>query len=129
MSAICQVISRIFANYSGRELMRPHRYSLAVLTVLLSALIPIVAAPSLARGDDPERRDEVRRAVEAGEVLPLAQILERLRGKVSGDVTGIEINREGGRWQYEFRVIERSGRVLEVHVDARTGNIERIEEK
>ena len=109
--------------------MRPHRYSLAVLTVLLSALIPIVAAPSLARGDDPERRDEVRRAVEAGEVLPLAQILERLRDKVSGDVTGIEIDREDGRWRYEFRVIERSGRVLEVHVDARTGNIERIEEK
>ena len=109
--------------------MRPHRYSLIVLTVLLSALIPIVAAPSLARGDDPERRDEVRRAVEAGEVLPLAQILERLRDKVSGDVTGIEIDREDGRWRYEFRVIERSGRVLEVHVDARTGNIERIEEK
>ena len=109
--------------------MRPHRYSLAVLTVLLSALIPIVAAPSLARGDDPENRDEVRRAVEAGEVLPLAKILERVRGKVSGDIAGIEINREDGRWQYEFRVIERSGRVLEVHVDARTGNIERIEEK
>ena len=109
--------------------MRPHRYSLAVLTVLLSALIPIVAAPSLARGDDSERRDEVRRAVEAGEVLPLAQILERVRGKVSGDITGIEINREDGRWRYEFRVIERSGRLLEVHVDARSGNIEQIEEK
>ena len=109
--------------------MRPHRYSLAVLTVLLSALIPIVAAPSLARGDDPERRDEVRRAVEAGEVLPLAQILERLRDKVSGDVTGIEINREGGRWRYEFRVIDRAGRVLEVHVDAHSGSIEQIEEK
>jgi len=109
--------------------MGPHRSSLAVLTVLLSALIPIVGEPSLAHGDDPARRDEVRRAVEAGEVLPLAQILERVRGKVSGDITGIEINREDGRWHYEFRVIERSGRVLEVHVDARTGNIERIEEK
>ena len=109
--------------------MRPHRYLLAVLTVLLSALMPIIAAPSLAHGDDPERRDEVRRAVEAGEILPLAQILERVRGKVSGDITGIEINREDGRWHYEFRVIERSGRVLEVHVDARSGNIEQIEEK
>jgi uncharacterized membrane protein YkoI len=109
--------------------MRPHRSSLAVLTVLLSALMPIVAAPSPAHGDDPKRRDEVRRAVEAGEVLPLAQILEKVRGKVSGDITGIEINHEGGRWHYEFRVIERSGRVLEVHVDARSGNIEQIEEK
>ena len=109
--------------------MRPHRYLLAILTILLSALMPIIAASSLAHGDDPERRDEVRRAVEAGEVLPLAQILERVRGKVSGDITGIEINREDGRWHYEFRVIERSGRVLEVHVDAHSGNIEQIEEK
>ena len=109
--------------------MGPHRSSLAVLTVLLSALIPIVGEPSLAHGDDPARRDEVRRAVEAGEVLPLAQILERVRGKVSGDITGIEIDREDGRWRYEFRVIDRGGRVLEVHVDAHSGNIEQIEEK
>ena len=111
--------------------MRPHRSSLVVLTVLLSALLQIAPAParSFARDDDPERRDEVRRAVEAGEVLPLSQILEKVRLRVSGDITGIEIDREGGRWRYELRVIDHSGRVLEVHVDARSGNIEQIEEK
>lgn len=71
----------------------------------------------------------MRRAVEAGEVLPLSQILEKVRLRVSGDITGIEINREGGRWHYEFRVIDRGGRVLEVHVDAHSGNIEQIEGK
>jgi uncharacterized membrane protein YkoI len=69
------------------------------------------------------------RAVEASEVMPLSQILEKVRLRVSGDITGIEINREGGRWRYEFQVIDRAGRVLEVHVDAHSGDIEQIEEK
>ena len=97
--------------------------------LLVAALASITLAPSHARDDDPERREAVRRAVEAGEVLPLSQILEKVRLSVSGDITGIEVNREGGRWRYEFRVIDGAGRVLEVHVDAHSGSIEQIEEK
>jgi uncharacterized membrane protein YkoI len=87
------------------------------------------SAATVAREDDRERRDAVRHAVEAGDVLPLSQILPRLRGRVAGDVTGVDIERQRGRWRYEFRVIGRDGRVREVYVDARSGEIERIEEK
>nr|WP_316234478.1 PepSY domain-containing protein [Bradyrhizobium sp. SZCCHNR1098] len=83
----------------------------------------------MAREDDRERRDAMRHAVEAGDVLPLSQILPRLRGRVAGDVMGIDVERLRGRWRYEFRVIGRDGRVREVYVDARSGEIERIEEK
>jgi uncharacterized membrane protein YkoI len=106
-----------------------HLLTLARMALLLASLASMAAPPSFARDDDHERREAVRRAVEAGEVMPLSQILERVRGKVSGDITGIEIDREDGRWRYEFRVIDRGGRVLEVHVDARSGDIEQIEEK
>ena len=109
--------------------MRLHHLLPQARMVLLLAAFASMAVPSLARDDDPERRDAVRRAVEAGDVLPLSQILEKLRGRVSGDITGIEIEHEEGRWHYEFRVIDHSGRVLEVHVDARSGNIDQIEEK
>jgi len=96
------------------------------LAVLISlATIAMVAA----REDDRERRDAVRHAVEAGDALPLSQILPKVRDKVAGDVIGVDIERERGRWSYEFRIIGRDGRVLEVHVDARSGEIERIEEK
>ena len=110
--------------------MRLHRLlTVTRMALLLTAFASVTAVPSLAREDESERRDAVRRAVEAGEVLPLSQILEKVRVRVSGDITGVEINREEGRWHYEFRVIDRGGRVLEVHVDARSGNIEQIEEK
>jgi uncharacterized membrane protein YkoI len=110
--------------------MRLHRLLTVVrIALLLTVFASMAARQSFARDDDPERREAVRRAVEAGEVLPLSQILEKVRVKVSGDITGIEIHRKHSRWQYEFRVIDRGGRVLEVHVDAHSGNIEQIEEK
>jgi uncharacterized membrane protein YkoI len=99
-----------------------------ILTILLAALTLAAASPSCAH-DDHERRDAVRRANEAGEVLPLAEILQRVRSQVAGDIAGIEIEREHGRWRYEFRVVDRTGRVLEVLVDAKSGTIEQIEER
>ncbi|WP_456656526.1 PepSY domain-containing protein [Bradyrhizobium sp. JR3.5] len=99
------------------------------MALLTAAFVAITAPPSSARDDDPEHREAVRRVVEAGEVLPLSKILEKIRVRVPGDITGIEINREEGRWHYELRVIDRGGRVLEVHVDAHSGNIEQIEVK
>ena len=59
----------------------------------------------------------------------LADILDALRGKLPGDVAGIEIEHEGGHWRYEFRVVDSQGRLFEIYVDARSGKIERIEEK
>ena len=91
----------------------------------------LVAAPRAAdaRDQDETRRDEVRRAVESGEIHSLADILGTLRGKLPGEVAGVEIEHERGRWRYEFRVVDSQGRLFEVYVDARSGEIERIKEK
>ncbi len=101
----------------------------AISIVLLAAALALAASSAPAREDDQELRDAVRRAVEAGEVLPLPRILDGVRAKVPGDVTGVEIEHKHDRWRYEFRIIDRTGRVLEVHVDARSGDVEKIEEK
>ena len=50
-------------------------------------------------------------------------------GKLPGEVAGVEIERERGRWLYEFRVVDAKGRLYEVYIDAGTGEIERIREK
>ncbi|HEY5167506.1 MAG TPA: PepSY domain-containing protein [Pseudolabrys sp.] len=107
--------------------MRLPRY----LTVLASVAALAAAAPRLAnaRDQDELRRDEVRRAVEAGEIRSLADILDALRGKLPGEVAGVEIEHKDGRWRYEFRVVDSQGRLFEVYVDARSAEIERIKEK
>ena len=98
--------------------------------MVLAAAALVAAAPMAdARDQDEARRDEVRRAVESGEIHSLADILNTLRGKLPGEVAGVEIERKGDRWRYEFRVVDSQGRLFEVYVDARSGEIERIKEK
>lgn len=94
-----------------------------------AALVAAEPRVSDARDQDELRRDEVRRAVETGEIHSLAEILSTLRGKLPGEVAGVEIEHEDGHWRYEFRVVDGQGRLFEVYVDARSGEIERIKEK
>jgi len=78
--------------------------------------------------DDDHAYDRARRAVERGEALPIAQLLERLRPRMPGELVGVEFTREHGRWVYEFRIIDDGGYLLEMHVDAQTGRIMSLEE-
>jgi uncharacterized membrane protein YkoI len=91
----------------------------ASLTVLF--IVPAFA--------EPRDQDDVRQAVERREIRPLADILEVVRGRLPGDVVGVEIERKDGRWMYELRVLDARGRVFDVYVDARSGEIDRTEEK
>ena len=101
--------------------LRPRR----VRTLVLAALLATCAgAPSLARD-----HDEARRAVEAGEIRPLAEILNAVRAKRPGEVVGVKLEREAGAWMYELRVVDDKGRLFEIHVDARSGEVERTKEK
>lgn len=107
------------------------RRNLTVLALLLAVAALVAAAPRLADASDKDdlRRDEVRRAVESGEIRSLADILKAVRGKLPGEIAGVEIERKGGRWLYEFRVVDGQGRLFEVYVDAGSGEIERVKEK
>jgi uncharacterized membrane protein YkoI len=101
-------------------------WRLAGVRVLTAVAVLLVPATALADSRD---HDAVRRAVERGEVRPLAEILERVRDKLPGEVIGVEIERKDGRWLYEFRAVDRRGRLFEVYVDGNSGAIERVKEK
>jgi uncharacterized membrane protein YkoI len=107
-----------------------HRALSAFLAVPLMAAALLAAPPTaFARDHDEHRRDEVRRAVQAGEIKSLAEILAAVRGKLPGEVAGVDVEHEDGRWRYEFRVVDDKGRLYEVYVDARSGKIEQVKEK
>src|SRR5262245_21666900 len=96
------------------------------------AALAIVAAAGLAWAPvhaDDDDVEELRQAVQRKEVRSLSDILGMIRSKLPGDVIGVEVERENGRWQYEFKVIDGQGRLFDVSVNARTAEIERIKEK
>ena len=78
--------------------------------------------------DDDHAFDRARRALDRGETLPMTELLARLKTQVYGEVVGVEFEREDGKWVYEFKVIDNRGRLLDVYVDAQTGEVLSTEE-
>ncbi len=101
-----------------------HLHRVRALILAAALLLAASGAPALARD-----HDDARRAVEAGEIRPLADILNTVKGKLPGEVVGVKLEREAGVWMYEFRVVDEKGRLLKIHVDARSGEVERTKEK
>ncbi|MBL8395834.1 MAG: PepSY domain-containing protein [Candidatus Accumulibacter sp.] len=79
---------------------------------------------------DSERdHDRARQALEAGEVLPLRTILERVERQHPGQVIDVELEREHEdkgspeRWVYKIKLLRSGGALAKLKVDARTGAI------
>jgi uncharacterized membrane protein YkoI len=98
--------------------------AIRALALALSVLIGSAAPAAYARD-----HDAARGAVEAGEARPLNEILKIVEDKLPGEIVRVKFERENGLWVYEFRVVNGQGRLLEVYVDARSGEITRIKEK
>lgn len=93
------------------------------LHLLLPLLLALAAGNGLAR--DGHDHDLARRALEAGEVLPLRTILERVEREYPGQVMEVELEREqdGGRWIYEIKLLRSGGTLTKLKVDARDGRV------
>jgi uncharacterized membrane protein YkoI len=96
-------------------------------TALFLALGLLVAGNGASHADDDDH-DRARRALEEGSVRPLAEILHDVRDELGGEVVGVELEREDGRYVYEFEVITPGGRLREINVDALTAEILEIED-
>lgn len=88
-------------------------------TFLLLPML-MLAIPD-ARADDRRDHERARAALAAGEIRPLAELLAEVERRYVGRVIETELEREGGRWVYEFKLLPPSGRVVELRLDAATG--------
>ena len=101
------------------------------LTVLLLSLLLAAAGGRAAddgdrgdRGDDHDHdHDRARRAVAAGEMLPLHAIIERIGRTWPGEVMEVELDRDDGEWVYEIKVLRHDGALVELEIDARNGEV------
>lgn len=111
------------------------RREAVLLTVAVAASVLVLAAPASAKrdrdrgGEHEYEHDAVRDAVARGEIKSLADIIEAVRGKLPGEIVGTQLERKHDTWLYEFRTVDRDGRLFEVYVDAANGEVVRIKEK
>ena len=102
--------------------MRPTLIALPSLLVVALAL----EIPAARAGSDQER---AREAVQAGRILPLRTVLERLERDQPGQVLEVELEQGSGRWIYEIRLLKPGGRLVKLHVDAESGAVLRRRER
>lgn len=96
----------------------------AVVVALAATLFTLAAGA----GDRP-RIGEIRQLRESGQILPAEEILARSRSVQPGQVVGLELEREDGRWVYEVKLIDGANKLHKLEIDAATGDVLEREEK
>ena len=94
--------------------------------IRLALILSLIASPALADGDD---HDRARRALEAGEIRPLAEILAVAEARRPGRVIELELERDDGRWIYELELVTPEGRLFEMEIDAASGTVLEVEQE
>ena len=89
------------------------------MACLAAVLIGLGQPAAWARPD----HDQARAAVQAGEVMPLRSLLDRLEKSHPGQVLEVELERDDGRWIYEIKLLQAGGRLLKLKLDARSGDL------
>jgi len=105
---------------SPRAFNRMHHRTRWACALLLAGLLGL----SVAQADNDH--DRARAALRAGEVLPLQVVLQRVQAEYPGRVLGIKLEREDGRWIYEVKLLDPSGQLNKLELNAATGAVLRL---
>lgn len=93
--------------------------------LVLLALLPTAMAAEGPASDADLARDAVAR----GEILPLSDLLPRLAAEFGGEVLDLELEVENKLRVYEFEILTDDSRLIEVEVNAATGEILEVEDE
>jgi uncharacterized membrane protein YkoI len=96
--------------------IRPLRLALPALVLALLAGAP----GTTAWASDHRDHERARQALQAGQVLPLRTVLERLEREHPGQVLEVELEQDDGLWVYEVRLLQAGGQLVKLKLDART---------
>lgn len=120
-----QLLNQLFISGSGLESETPPMSFLDTASPWRPMGAALLAATCLlpAQADDRRDHDRARAALQAGEVMPLQDLLNKLQRSHPGDVLEVELERDEGRWIYELKILQSGGRLLRLDVDARTAEV------
>ena len=91
--------------------------------LLALTLLGLMAVPAAAKSD----QQRAREALQAGEVMPLQEILGQVQQRVEGRILNVWLERaDRGPWIYRLKLLDHFGNIVGVIVDARSGHILQI---
>lgn len=117
-------VSGLSSSNRDDATMKRHVSLLLLLAALMPALVPAYAD----NDDDHRERTRLDAAVQRGEILPLAEILEKVRPQIEGRILEIEFEDSKRKPIYEIYVLSSDGRRREYKIDAKTARILSLED-
>lgn len=94
---------------------------------MLAIALVIGCASALGGGQvlarDDQDHERARRALEAGEVMPLRGLIGVVERDHPGEIIEIELERDDGHWIYEIKQLRSDGSMSKLKVDARDGRV------
>ncbi len=96
-------------------LCRPAR----ALLLALGLAVVMLSVPPVSAQD----HDRARDAVSSGQAQPLDAILPKVRARYPGRLLDAKLTRNGGKYRYVIKILDKNGKVRRVTVDARSGRI------
>ena len=96
-------------------------------TIMPVILALLVSGPAqIVQADDDYR--EAKRLRESGEIMPLEEILKKVRTTYPGRILEVELENEKGRVIYELEILGADSIVREIYIDAKSGELLSVEE-
>jgi uncharacterized membrane protein YkoI len=99
------------------------------LTGLFIWILVAMLGTGVSYAADNADHERARQAVEAGDVLPLRTILDRVEREYPGQIMEVELDREKGEWIYEIKLLRKGGALMKLKIQARDGTILGFKEK
>lgn len=99
------------------------------LTGLFIWIMVAMLGTGVSYAADNADHERARQAVEAGDVLPLRTILDRVERDYPGKVMEVELDREKGEWVYEIKLLRKGGALMKLKIQAQDGTILGFKEK
>ena len=110
--------------------MKTIRTTPIIASAVAAAMTAIMLlSAGVATADSRLRQNEVRQLREAGKILPMEEILTRVRKVQPGQVVEIELDQEKGAYVYEVKLIDDKDAIHKLELDAGTGEVLRRKEE
>ena len=90
---------------------------------LVAVALVLVCAAWVMADDDHTR---ARKAHEAGQIVSLQAILDRVQAEFTGSPVAIELDDDDGPWVYKVKLLTQTGAIVKLDYDARDGRLLRV---
>ncbi len=98
----------------------------SIAVALLAGMLGAALLPAGASYGGESDHEQARHALEAGEILPLRTVMDRVERDYPGQIVKIEFERDDGMWLYKIKVLQSGGRLVKIKIDARDGSVLKI---